>query len=146
MSEQYYDDDAGLIDASKNLWHSVLLLAINDALHGPSRFSGGKNNWRRMIDEARTYITAPNKDFNETCSLAGLDPKAVRERVSALIAQAPSAEEIFAARSFKAKRRSPGVVSNFQAFEGTGGGSTLQESQNITFSEKTGSVYVDSNT
>lgn len=39
-----------------------------------------------------------------------------------------------------------GVASNFEAFEGTGGGSTLQESPNITFSEKTGSAYVGSNT
>jgi hypothetical protein len=28
----------------------------------------------------------------------------------------------------------PGVVSNFQAFQGTGAGSTVQESRNITFS------------
>ena len=32
--------------------------------------------------KARRWLTKPNQDFNTVCHLAGLDPMAVRERVT----------------------------------------------------------------
>ncbi|PZX46438.1 hypothetical protein LX76_04651 [Cereibacter changlensis] len=57
----------------------------------------------REIRHARIYLTKPNRDFNDVCHLAGVDPQATRERLTKLIAEAPSPEELIDADSPRAK-------------------------------------------
>jgi hypothetical protein len=60
----------------KALWREVLLIALTDALHGvPANTS--IDDVRHPMD-ARDYILVPNPDFALVCSLAGLEPEAVR--------------------------------------------------------------------
>ncbi|WP_320202370.1 hypothetical protein [Agrobacterium rosae] len=202
-----YNDDLSAIDARENLWRAVLFNAIDEAVRGVSQSSYFSPIQRvALIKDARDYITVPNKDFNTVCSLAGLDPEAVREHVTKQIAAAPTAEELaITPRQKKTKgkkpgpkprtdtvrfeydgktltiaewselsgvnavtirqrlrngwaisraiekadgratrvrisgkrpARRPGVSSVFGRSKGTGGGSTLQETPNITFSGK----------
>lgn len=93
MIEAPYDDDLISQADCENLWQQVLLQAVNDAIRG-IKDSNIATTRARLIQQARDYITVPNRDFNEVCSLAGLDPEAVRERVAPMIAAAPSPEEL----------------------------------------------------
>lgn len=202
-----FDDDAPDLLGRANLWRAVLANVIEEAVFGVGRSKGGTTKQRALlIADARAYIMKPNRDFNVVCSLAGLDPDAVRERVSKQIEAAPSPEELTTARGRRkpvnekpstprsdikrfdhdgqsltigewskltgtprmtikqrlakgwpisraiektdgratraritGKRpakgwRAPGVSFNFGTSKGTGGGSTLQETPNLTFS------------
>jgi hypothetical protein len=131
MMPDEYDDSESNPEAYEDLWRMVLHASIEDAVHG-SGVTGSIAQRIRETDEARDYIMNPNNDFNEVCSLAGLDPVAVRERVTPMIQRAPSAYDLIT----RGRRPKPGVVSNFAPSIGTGGGRLLQESSNITFSEK----------
>lgn len=94
MTEAPYDDNLISQADCENLWQQVLLQAVNDAVRG-IKVSGDTAASRvRLIRQARDYIIKPNPDFNEVCSLAGMDPEAVRERVAPMIAAAPSPEEL----------------------------------------------------
>ncbi|MCZ7907749.1 hypothetical protein O9X94_00385 [Agrobacterium leguminum] len=127
-------DDELHVDGQEILWRAVLMNAIDEAVRGPS-MSVDKTAKIRIyhIEQARIYLTRPNRDFETVCALAGLDPDAVRERVTKQIAEAPSPEEL-AVTKRRSNYRTPGVVSNLSAFEGTGAGSNSQETPNLTFS------------
>ncbi|QNQ63107.1 hypothetical protein IB024_05040 [Brucella sp. 6810] len=87
--EKYeYDDSLICAKASQSLWRSVLHLAIQDALRD-AKYGRSEQAHYNFTCTARRYILTPNKDFNEVCSLAGLDPVAVRERVKPLIEANP---------------------------------------------------------
>lgn len=75
-------DNTIAVSGEQSLWASVIQVAIEDAkgntkgIDGPSALMESKR--------ARLWLTKPNKDFNEVCYLAGLDPVAVRERCQIL--------------------------------------------------------------
>lgn len=89
----HFDDDLSAIDARENLWREVIAVAIRDALFGVSTGDSIETRIRQTY-EARAYITVKNRDFEEVCYLAGLDPTAVREHLSRQIAKAPSPETL----------------------------------------------------
>ncbi len=95
MIEMAYDDDLTSRADCENLWQRVLLQAVEDAIHGV-RGSERTVMRARMIRQARAWLTIPNRDFNEVCSLAGLDPEAVREAVTKQLATAPTPEALSA--------------------------------------------------
>jgi hypothetical protein len=65
--------------AELQLWCAVLLNVIEDAQRTIT--DGMSVGDRADIISARDYLTKPNRDFNLVCSLAGLDPTAVRDRL-----------------------------------------------------------------
>lgn len=87
------------------IWQSVLLVQIEDALYGPQVLCGGPKARARAIREARAYLTTQSKDLALVCSMAGMDMHAVIERMKARIAAAPSVEEIVATGRFDIKPR-----------------------------------------
>lgn len=89
-----YRDDLTTPAAFRELWAQVLLVAIADATKGVPRGGTKRNQRLYEIEHARAFLMSPNRDFIEVCSLAGLDPAAVRERAIALIRRAPSAEAL----------------------------------------------------
>jgi len=171
----------------QTLWREVLLITVQDALTGSAAtgHSGGK-----QIEEtqaARRYVTVPNPDFDLVCTMADLDPVAVREAMIKRLAHAPTPETLGAKKRQKprelvsgklisfngeslpasawAKRlglstqtihlrlkngwsveltvttppksRRRGVVSDFGASLGTGGGTSAQDSTDLSFSQET---------
>lgn len=105
----YRDDDM------RSLWCAVILRAIDDA-RGKNLPASTPVGRQRMIDEAYEWLTIPNAHFNEVCSLAGLDPVAVREGVQRRVDKA-------------------GVGGDFPASEGTGGGTVAQDISELEFSK-----------
>lgn len=92
-----YHDDITHPDSARALWAAVLHQTVNDAIHGVYTGSGGANTVKarlQLINEARRYLTTPSRDFDEVCTLAGLDPEAVRDHAIRLIAAAPPPEEL----------------------------------------------------
>ena len=92
MSEEAftYNEDLGMVDGRENLWRAVLMQTIAEA--SGKVVSGLTPAGRALvIAEARDYILKPNRDFNEVCSLAGLDPDAVREGVKRQLGDDPAA-------------------------------------------------------
>lgn len=90
-----FNDDLSAIQGRENLWRAVLMNALEEAISGVNR--GDYNDPLRratLIREARNYVTVPNSDFDIVCSLAGLDPEAVRECAAKQIAVAPTPEEL----------------------------------------------------
>lgn len=81
----------------KALWQEVLLCQVDDALHGPSGVSGLENRIR-AIKDARIFLTKPNRDFDQLCTLAGVEPDATRERLSKQIADAPPIADLAASK------------------------------------------------
>ena len=100
---------------ARRLWCAVILQAITDARIqiGPVDTKG------RGLEKERAvrWLTLPNRDFAHVCSLAGLDPKAVRERVAGMLAS-----------------EDRGAPFNFSAFAGTGAPRQTQETTKIEFS------------
>lgn len=93
-----FHDGLSAVQGRENLWRAVLMNAIEEAVFGISRSNYGSLSRRAaMIKDARDYVTIPNKDFDMVCSLAGLDPEAVRERVARRIAEAPTPEALVSA-------------------------------------------------
>lgn len=78
------------------IWQTVLVQAVNDALIG---VTGNESGTRKAKIEAtraaRRYFTEPHKDFATVCTIADLDPVAVREAMIKRIAAAPTPEELF---------------------------------------------------
>lgn len=80
---------------SRALWQAVLARAVDDALHGVAAVGSAQRNQREAaIAEARTFLTTPSQDLETVCTLAGLDPVAVMDRMRKQIAEAPSVEEL----------------------------------------------------
>lgn len=97
MTEAEYNDDITIPASFADLWRAVVISAIQDAVAGV-QMTGSKAQKIRATHDARDYILNYNRDFNEVCSLAGLDSEAVRERVARQIKVAPTPEELFADR------------------------------------------------
>lgn len=94
MMDTTFDDDHTDPADCERFWQAVLAQVITDALQG-SKMAGDTQMTRvRQIQEARDYITQPNRDFNEVCYLAGMNPEAVRERLRTTIAEASAPEEL----------------------------------------------------
>ncbi len=69
--------------SDRQLWVAVIMNAIEDAR---GNVAGSKGAGKvREARAARLWLTKPNRDFNTVCYLAGLDPVAVRERVSSVL-------------------------------------------------------------
>lgn len=136
------------------LWCEVLLLAVTDAIEGLRGHRAPKKTKIKQIVAARRFITVPNRDFNELCELAGVNPDAVRERVVALIEAAPTPEELVARKGKPTNNRrttrtrkttrprtrksasAPGVVLDFVSDTGTGAGRSAQETPEISFPDR----------
>jgi hypothetical protein len=71
-------------DPNVELWRAVIRQAITDATSPLSQRKGVRLDQIR----AREWFTKPNRDFEETCQLADMDPDHVRNRVIPLIAKA----------------------------------------------------------
>ncbi|MDR7125550.1 hypothetical protein [Pseudotabrizicola sp. 4114] len=81
----------------QDLWQNVLLLVVQDALHG-SVSDSSKLPTRRAhaCQSARDYLTTPSLDLSMVCAMAGLDMQAVIDNMTRQIAAAPSPEELAA--------------------------------------------------
>lgn len=88
------NDDLSAVGARENLWRAVLLNTIDEAVRGAVVGVGDVPTRIRLINEARDYLTKATRDFDLVCSLAGLEPEAVRERAVLLINGAPSPEAL----------------------------------------------------
>lgn len=64
-----------MIAPERQLWASVLIQAINDALR-PEAYS--EDN-RRAYQEAKAWLDRGGHDFARVCAYVGLDPVAVHE-------------------------------------------------------------------
>ncbi|WEJ80962.1 hypothetical protein EQ718_24135 (plasmid) [Paracoccus versutus] len=84
--------------SEKDLWQEVLLLAIQDALHGVPGGFGNRDTRLRMTEDARNYLTTPSADLAEVCALVGLDMHSVIERMRKQIANAPTIDQLFSVR------------------------------------------------
>ncbi len=77
------------------------------------------------------------RSVDQWAHLTGMKAKTIRNRLD----KGWSMEQVISTPvlkyAFKANDNTPGVVSNFPASQGTGAGSTLQETPEITFSETT---------
>lgn len=89
-----YNDALTLPAAYSNMWSQVLMQAIHDATSAPKSGNAKSATRLRLVEEARNYITVPNRGFNEVCHLAGLEPEAVRERAMKLIAASPTPAQL----------------------------------------------------
>lgn len=77
----------------QDLWQAVLRLAVDDALLGPSQ-PINRDAFIIECRQARAFLTTASDDLAVVCSNAGLDPRAVLERIRDLIANAPTPEEL----------------------------------------------------
>jgi hypothetical protein len=78
-------DDA---EDARMLWCAVLENAIQEASGiVVAEFGSGRD---LAVRRARDYLLKPNGDFNIVCSLAGLDPIAVRERLVKQLGRLPA--------------------------------------------------------
>lgn len=111
-NETAYDDDLISRADCETLWQEVLRLTISDAIQGVVTSGVPRRNRVRLIQEARNYLTYPNRDFNEVCRLAGMDPEAVRERLVPLIAAAPSPEELVSPKTSSRRSHTKGAAHN----------------------------------
>lgn len=93
MTPERFADDEGTMLGEQQLWQAVLAQTIAEATTG--RVVGETGPQRmRLVSQARDYLTKPNPDFDIVCSLAGLEPDAVRESAQRVIAAAPSVEQL----------------------------------------------------
>ncbi|WP_417724207.1 hypothetical protein [Salipiger sp.] len=127
------------------LWVEVLMSAIEDALLGVPAFVGEVSDRVAATHTARAFFLRPSPDLRTICDLIGLDPVAVRDRVTRQIAAAPEPEDLIANRRMTGRstkrgdrtpraRQTPGVGSDFDGAAGTGAGSSAQDRPEIAFS------------
>ncbi len=79
--------NAAEINGRRRLFCAVIFQAIEDA-RGDSTDLNTPTARERAIQQARRWLTVPNRDFNTTCHLADLDPERVRAEAKRLIAEA----------------------------------------------------------
>ncbi|TAI63453.1 hypothetical protein [Bradyrhizobium sp. Leo170] len=72
------------------LWRAVLLQAITDATEP---LSTKRLSTRMDQIRCREWFTRPNRDFDEVCHLAGVEPDRVRKHVVPLIAEASKRDQ-----------------------------------------------------
>ncbi|MBB5723206.1 hypothetical protein FHS72_002843 [Loktanella ponticola] len=80
---------------TQTLWQEVLRLAIEDALVGNGDSGTTRAARKHATHLARLYLTKPNEDFDVVCTLAGLEPIAVRDAMRKRLKAAPSIDEVF---------------------------------------------------
>ncbi len=127
------------MDKCRALWCECLSLLIDDALRGVPK-EGGKSAevCIRETEETRRYLTIRNRDFDTVCTFAGVDPEATRDRLSALIAAAPSAHDLVTDRrqtgasKQTAKQQAPAPHQNAPKFSAFGKSMTLAEWANAS--------------
>ncbi|MGO7921685.1 hypothetical protein ACC755_21255 [Rhizobium ruizarguesonis] len=94
-----------------------------------------KINQLQLSDRAHRHtVNGESKTLGEWAKIIGITPKALlgrRRRLGSM-----EAAIAFQPTGRWAKRPAPGVSLNFAPSEGTGAGSTAQETPKITFSEK----------
>ena len=98
------DDDEDRLCGYRDLWQSVLLQAVEDALIGiPAR--SGMDPARRAaeINAARRYLTKPSEQLDLLCNLAGLNTQAVIDRMKIRIADAPSVAMLIAVKMTRSR-------------------------------------------
>lgn len=78
----------------RDLWQSVLLMAIEDALTGPKDLKGNQELRALQRRRACTYVTRPSKDLSIVCGLAGVDMEALIDRMMVQISALPAPKEI----------------------------------------------------
>ncbi|MCF8483829.1 MAG: hypothetical protein K9G71_01360 [Rhodobacteraceae bacterium] len=108
-----FDDHSHGRSPEQDLWQSVLLAIVEDALFGslrrvtPRQGAEERNAIARTTDcqTARDYLTRPSRDLATVCALGGLDMWAVIEHMTRQIAAAPSPEEL--ARSTNRRATKP---------------------------------------
>lgn len=79
----------------QTLWREVLALAVQDAIVGSTDAGQTKQTKINQTIQARTYLTTASADLATVCTLADLDPVAVREAMIKRIAAAPTPEQLF---------------------------------------------------
>jgi len=85
-----------MITPEQAIWQIVLRQAVDDALIGVTGTDGGTRQAKiNATHKARAYFTKPDPDLALVCTLADLDPTAVREAMIKRIADAPSPEDLF---------------------------------------------------
>lgn len=84
----------------RSLWAAVLLRQVDDALVGPG--DTPKNERLLLIRQARSFLTSPSQDLVIVCANAGMDMRAVIKRMTKLIDQAPTPEELISKRASRA--------------------------------------------
>lgn len=92
------------------LWREVLLIAVQDALTG-STASGLTGPAKiKATHTARRYLTIANPDFDLVCTMADLDPVAVREAMIKRLAKAPAPEAACAKKRQKPREQHSGKL------------------------------------
>jgi hypothetical protein len=94
-------------EGSRDLWIGVLRSAVEDALYGaPARIADSRGGRIAETRRARDWIIGLERDFQLVCLLAGVDPEAVRDRLTIKLREAPPPEELIpAARPRKRKKK-----------------------------------------
>lgn len=77
----------------QNLWQAVLRLAVDDAILGPTEMPN-RLTFLSECERARAFLTTASDDLMTVCHNAGVNPRAVLERMRDRIAQAPTPEEL----------------------------------------------------
>lgn len=68
--------------AEQEMWASVVQLAFSDATATSTSKTAPATRLERQ--QARDWLVGNSRDFREVCSLAGVDPDAVREQAQKL--------------------------------------------------------------
>jgi hypothetical protein len=101
-------------NADRQLWCAVIGQAIQDATSARSN-SRNSENGRLQSDKqaALDWLLNDSKDFVTVCTLAGVDPQSVRERVK----QMPGVPEMFSQTSHDRTSPEPLSRSNMGFFQ-----------------------------
>ena len=94
----------------QDLWREVLLVAVQDALTGCTSSGAPKSAKLKATHEARRYLTEANPDFDMVCTMADLDPMAVREAMTKRLADAPTPEDLGATKRQASREQRSGKL------------------------------------
>ncbi|MEO9630972.1 MAG: hypothetical protein ABJG14_11090 [Sulfitobacter sp.] len=97
----------------QNLWREVLLVTVQDALSGCTSSGAPKTARLKATQEARRYLTDANPDFEMVCTMADLDPVAVREAMIKRLLDAPSPEGLGATKRQAPREQHSGKLITF---------------------------------
>jgi len=86
------------MSAEQNLWREVLLVTVQDALTGCTSSGEPRSAKLKATQEARHYLTIANPDFDLVCTMADLDPVAVRDAIAKRLLDAPSPKDLSATK------------------------------------------------
>jgi hypothetical protein len=72
-----------MIDPEKKLWQSVLLTAVNDALTTKKQQNSIYSY--KIVEDAREWLLNNNGHYFRVCSMADINPLALREKVKEVL-------------------------------------------------------------